>query len=173
MPSGLHRWYGHNHLHFITCSCYRRQPLLNPPRRTEFLEQLEQLRRAYQFVVVGYVVMPEHFHLLIGEPNRGTPSSLMFALKQVTSKRWLASLRPEGHTRFWQARFYDFNVFAPKKRIEKLRYIHRNPVTRGLVSQPEHWRWSSYRHYKFGDELAVQIGVDVPAPSLYLQPKVQ
>jgi REP element-mobilizing transposase RayT len=46
---------------------------------------------------------------------------------------------------FWQTRFYDYNVRTEKKRVEKLRYMHQNPVKRGLVSAPEDWRWSSYR----------------------------
>ena len=55
--------------------------------------------------------------------------------------------RREKRNGFWQARFYDFNVWTEKKRIEKLRYIHRNPVTRGLVDSPEKWKWNSYRWY--------------------------
>jgi hypothetical protein len=51
----------------------------------------------------------------------------------------------------WQARFYDFNVWTKRKRIEKLRYMHRNPVKRGLVASPEQWRWSSFRSYMFGE----------------------
>jgi putative transposase len=47
----------------------------------------------------------------------------------------------------WPHRFYDFVVFTEKKRVEKLRYMHRNPVARGLVLAPEQWTWSSYRHY--------------------------
>src|SRR5581483_5941462 len=50
---------------------------------------------------------------------------------------------------FWQRRYYDFNVRTAKKRIEKLKYMHRNPVKRGLVKAPEDWRWSSYRSYAF------------------------
>src|SRR2546427_478240 len=83
MPRRLHRYYGSGYLHFITSSCYQRRPLLNTPRRrTWFLEILEQVRRRYTFVVVGYVVMPEHFHLLISEPERGNPSTVMQVLKQ-------------------------------------------------------------------------------------------
>jgi putative transposase len=59
--------------------------------------------------------------------------------------------------RFWQARFYDFNVWTEKKRIEKLRYIHRNPVKRGLVESPEQWLWSSFRWYSLGEERPVRI----------------
>src|SRR5437667_4622302 len=85
MPRRLHRYYGSGYLHFITSSCYQRRPLLNTPRRrTWFLEILEQVRRRYTFVVVGYVVMPEHFHLLISEPERGNPSTVMQVLNNAS-----------------------------------------------------------------------------------------
>ena len=58
---------------------------------------------------------------------------------------------------FWQARFYDFNVWTTKKRAEKLRYMHRNPVTRGLVASPEQWRWSSFRFYLLGEAGPVRV----------------
>jgi putative transposase len=57
----------------------------------------------------------------------------------------------------WQKRFYDFNVWSERKRIEKLRYMHRNPVKRGLVEQPEQWRWSSHRAYFYGEEGPVRV----------------
>ena len=65
----------------------------------------------------------------------------------------------ERRRAFWQARFYDFNVWTTKKRIEKLRYMHRNPVKRGLVASPELWRWSSYRHYLLKEAGPVQVNV--------------
>jgi REP element-mobilizing transposase RayT len=70
MPKGLLRFHHTGDWHFITCSCYRRQKFLDSARRRDlFLEILEQVRVKYDFVVAGYVVMPEHFHLLIGEPR--------------------------------------------------------------------------------------------------------
>jgi len=67
MKRNLKRYYGAGDLHFITCSCYRRQLLPSTPRRRDLLlTVLEQVRKRYQFVVVGYVIMPEHIHLLIG-----------------------------------------------------------------------------------------------------------
>jgi putative transposase len=82
VPSGLKRFYGSGDLHFITASCYRRRSLLVSARRRDlFVKVLEQVRRRYQFVVVGYVVMPEHFHLLISEPEKGNPSTVIQALK--------------------------------------------------------------------------------------------
>jgi REP element-mobilizing transposase RayT len=60
-------------------------------------------------------------------------------------------------TPFWQPRFYDFNVWTSKKRVEKLRYMHRNPVKRGLVNSPEEWRWSSYRFYLLDEAGPVRV----------------
>jgi putative transposase len=62
-----------------------------------------------------------------------------------------------GAEHVWQKRFYDFNVFTARKRIEKLRYMHQNPVKRGLVQEPEQWLWSSYRSYALGETGAVRI----------------
>jgi putative transposase len=67
MTKDLHRNYGAGYLHFITTSCYRRRALLGTPQsRDLFVEVMEQVRRRYRFVVVGYVIMPEHVHLLFG-----------------------------------------------------------------------------------------------------------
>ncbi len=83
--------------------------------------------------------MPEHVHLLISESERGPLSLALQMLKQNVARE----LRlPEGSP-FWLPRYYDFNVPSEAKRVEKLRYIHRNPVRRGLVAKPEDWKWSS------------------------------
>jgi putative transposase len=103
--------------------------------------------------MVGYVVMPEHVHLLVGEPERRLLATAIQAMRQSVARR--AYLSP-GEA-FWQARYYDLNVFSDRKRIEKLRYIHRNPVARGLVGAPEEWKWSSYLAYAEGIQGAVQI----------------
>ena len=90
MPSGLHRTYGAYHLHFITSSCYRRLPFLRSARsRDTFLTILEETRQRYRFVVVGYVVMPEHIHLLLTEPEVGNPSTVMQVLKQRLARALL------------------------------------------------------------------------------------
>jgi hypothetical protein len=57
----------------------------------------------------------------------------------------------------WQKRFYDFNVWSARKQIEKLRYMHRNPVKRGLADRPEQWRWSSFRAYAYGETGRVRV----------------
>jgi putative transposase len=104
-------------------------------------------------MVAGYVLMPEHLHLLVGEPHRSSLSVALQVLKQQTSRK----LKQCGEVPFWQRRYYDFNVHNEEKRVEKLRYMHRNPVKRGLVEKPEQWPWSSFRHYVTGQIGAVEI----------------
>ena len=169
MPWGLQRWHGGGDLHFITFSCYRRQPLLASARRRDlFLKVLEQVRQRYQWVVIGYVVMPEHVHLLVSEPQQRALSRAMQALKLGFARRVLAEQRrrrrmeqgdlfEHGLQRIWQARYHDFNVCTGRKRVEKLRYIHRNPVKRGLVEAPELWRWSSFRAYAYQESGMVRV----------------
>ncbi len=138
--------------HFLTFSCSNRRPLLRSPvSRDVFEEELERCRRWYGFYVFGYVVMPEHVHLLLSEPERARLSLAIQMMKQEVAKRL------QWEVRLWLPRYYDFNVHTHKKHVEKLRYIHRNPVKRGLVSSPELWQWSSYRHYLTGEEGTVEI----------------
>ncbi len=121
MPKGLRRWYGGGDLHYITCSCYQRRPFLgSTSRRDLFLKIFEEVRRKYEFQVVGYVVMPEHIHLLIGEPDEGSVAVTMQVLKQRVSRQSFAKGRsrfPEDSVppSFWYPRSYDFNVFSEKK----------------------------------------------------------
>ncbi len=155
MPWGLKRFQQARCLHFLTSSCYQRAPLLAiPEARRTFELNLEQVRGWYGFYVTGYVVMPEHIHLLVSEPERGTLALVLQMLKQNTSRQ-LRQFTRGGP--LWQERYYDFNVWSEKKRLEKLRYIHRNPVKRGLVERPEDWEWSSFKHYISGTEGVVQI----------------
>jgi putative transposase len=167
VPRSLPRYHGSGDFHFITCSCYQRQPFLGTaPRRDLFLKVLEQVRRRYPVVIVGYVVMPEHFHLPISEPQRGTPSTVLQALKLGFTRRVLGEWKRRGTSQqafwepphqLWQPRFYGFNVWSERKRIEKLRYLHQNPVKRALVLEPEPWRWSSFRSYFCGETGRVRI----------------
>jgi REP-associated tyrosine transposase len=155
MPWALKRYQQARCLHFITFSCYHRAPLLaTPTARDDFEQTLEKTRRWYGFYLCGYVVMPEHVHLLISEPERSRLHTAIQMLKQnaACQLRDVAAGCP-----FWQARYYDFNVWSEEKRIEKLRYMHRNPVKRGLVQNPEDWLWSSFRHYVSGVEGVVEI----------------
>jgi putative transposase len=152
MVEGLERRQREGDMHFVTFSCYHRLGYLETAAaRDLFEEALARMSYCYEFEVVGYVVMPEHVHLLVSEPGKGLLSVGLQALKLSVAKR--AGQRP-----FWQARYYDFNVFTSAKRFEKLHYMHSNPVKRGLVASPEDWPWSSYRYYQTGEQGRVKIG---------------
>jgi putative transposase len=151
MTRGLVRYHQAGCFHFVTFSCYHRLAYLGTATAWRLFERsLEVMRKRYEFVVCGYVVMPEHVHLLLGEPRKASLSRAIQALKLSVSVQ--SRQRP-----FWQARYYDFNVHNEAKRVEKLRYIHRNPVKRGLAAKPEQWQWSSFMHYATGVEGTVEI----------------
>jgi putative transposase len=154
MPTGLQRFQQTNQLHFITFSCYKRQPFLQTPTAKDILEQiLEQTRKQQGLRIAAYVLMPEHVHLLTNEPVTSTLAIFLQILKQQASRE----LKSPAQKQFWQRRYYDFNVSSPEKFTEKLQYIHRNPVKRGLVSSPEEYRWSSFNHYATGEPHPVEI----------------
>lgn len=174
MPRGLKRYYGQKHLHFVTFSCYRRLPLLASSRaRNLVVEELSKVRTEYEFLLAGYVLMPNHVHLLMSEPNKRTPSTVLQMLKQRVSRKMRESEARMPRTerrlnfpesihelpQFWQPRFYDFNVYSHKKMREKLEYMHANPVTRGLVEHPKDWPWSSFLFYATGEQGLLTIDI--------------
>ena len=160
VPYRLVRYQETNGSHFVTISCYHRQRHFNDPAvRDLFVRCLEQTRVRWRLIVYGYVVMPEHVHVLVSEPERGLLADAIHALKLAVSKR----VKPkdfEGPFRFWQTRYHDRNVGTYKEFITKLRYLHRNPVTRGLCESSEEWKWSSFVHYATGAEGVVEIESD-------------
>ena len=166
MPSRLVRLHSSGQTHFITFSCWHnRRFFTDPSARHTFEAGLERIRRRFQLCVYGYVVMPDHIHLLLSEPHRGTLAEAIKSLKQGVARRLIngcptqASFACVGEKaiHFWQKRYYDFNLRTHSQFVEKLRYIHRNPVKRELCARPEDWQWSSFRHYATGREGPVEI----------------
>ena len=116
MPSGLRRYQHARQIHYVTFTCYHRlQRLGTATQRSIFEQALERVRRWYGFYINGYVVMPEHVHLLVSEPERGELSTAIQIVKQIVSRR-LGSGAGEP---FWQRRYYDFNVWSTAKFVEK------------------------------------------------------
>jgi putative transposase len=116
MVLGLERHQRTGHLHFVTFSCYQRLAYLSTPiLRDSFENALQRVRLQHHIEVIGYVVMPEHVHLLLSEPARELLAVGLQALKLSVVRR--ARQRP-----FWQARYYDFNVFTKAS-------VSRNSIT--------------------------------------------
>lgn len=174
------RHFGPGQLQFLTASTYRRAPLFLSPRLAqEFVAVLEELRAEFKFLLLGWVLMPDQFHLLLKcEPAEST-SRVIQQLKQRTAVRILTLLRAHSrhawrrrmleslrlpatvhdgsHYRLWQRRFYPFGVYTRKKLLEKLQYMHHNPVKRGLVKTPRQWPWSSWRFYHLEESSPLSI----------------
>jgi putative transposase len=139
MTRGLVRYQKCGVFHFLTFSCYRRRPLLAAPGAYGIFEhELERVRKRYG---------------LLGEPRIASLAVALQVLKQAASRK----LKQTADAQFWQRRYYDFNVHSELKRVEKLRYMHRNPVRRGLAEKPEDWPWSSFVHYATGKIGTVEI----------------
>ena len=167
-------YYGLNHLHYLTKSTYRRARLYDSERfRNQWVATLGELRRELGFKIVGYVLMPEHFHALVWPTPEANPSQIMQKLEDRTAVFILKNLRENlgfpwcrrmlvrvslpptvhhhAHFWVWQRKSYDMNIWTAKKVEEKLKYMHNNPVKRGLVKELGDWPWSSWRFYFLRD----------------------
>ena len=175
-----HRAFERGQLQFITSSTYRRAPVFARPVLCKvFVEVLDDLRHEFGFLLIGWVLMADHFHLLLQPRSAETTSRIIQQLKQRTAYRILQILQKgqrdaecrkmlarfrlpdtvhdQAHYRVWQRRFYVMNVFSETKRLEKLNYMHANPVKRGLCSSPDQWPWSSFRFYFVEDTSVLRM----------------
>jgi putative transposase len=153
VPTGLRRFHESGQSHFVTFGCYQRRPLFSSQASKQTFERaLERVRRGFNLCVYGYVIMPEHVHLLVGEPSHKTLADALKSLKQGVSRRLIGDAE-----QFWEKRYYDFNIRSEAQFFEKLGYIHRNPVKAELCAEPEDWEWSSACHYASGSRGRVEI----------------
>ena len=138
MPSGLKRFQHSGQSHFVTFSCFKRQPFFNTPEIYDLFEQCLDMRRRFEMCVYGYAVMPEHVHLLVNEPPKAVLADAIHYLKLSFSKRVTPRLAPKDRARtwgtidglstqrsLWQKRYYDRNIRNAREFSIKLRYLHR------------------------------------------------
>jgi len=167
-------------LQFITTSTYRRSRLFTCQRFCWiFVETLRQLRQETGFLLIGWVLMPEHFHLLIQPQPAEATVRFMQELKKRSAQEIIAALTRNQHHprcrtlrarlrlpptvhsdayhRVGQRRYVPFNVFTEKKHMPKLDYMHNNPVKRRLVNSPDQWPWSSFRFYYLDDSSVLSM----------------
>ena len=146
MPKHREPVYGKGHLHFISCSCHQHQPKLGQEKhRDVFVRLLEEVRGKFRFGVVGYVVMPDHFRLLMLEPEIDTAANAVEVLQSRYRRRYNSSARSDEQV--WESRFSDAHVIGAEAVAARLISMHQEPVKAGLVPAPEDWCWSSARAY--------------------------
>lgn len=155
------------HAQFVTFSCYRRRRLLDHPRSRQIVmgilsEELEKNRGTCS----GFVIMPDHVHAIVWFPQVGCLSPFMQTWKSRASrhlKKFIRGQLQEYTNKFdpkepvWQAKYYPFNLFSERKAIEKLNYMHWNPVRAGLVELPCEWNWSSAQYFQQGRSVGVPL----------------
>ena len=155
------------YVHFLTFSVYRRRKLLDldHPKRI-LLGVLNGQLEGLPAKCVGFVVMPNHVHALVWFPKTGQLTKFIHEWKRLSSyyiREWYRTNAPnyvrgfgEGD-KFWQPKYYAFEIYSRPKIEEKLNYIHLNPVRAGLVSSAVDWRWSSARWYEQRRSVGVKL----------------
>jgi putative transposase len=167
-----------NLVHYVTAVTYKRVPVFSSERSCSLLiEALAETRIKDPFKLIGYVIMPDHFHLL-ANPLDMNVTRLIGRLKGRAASRILKWLRSESKTRsldklalrnplasgqthaLWLQDFSAIDVWSHKFIRQKLHYIHLNPVRAGLCDHPAKWRWSSYQAYMPHEAASVPIEID-------------
>lgn len=155
------------YVHSITFSVYRRRKLLKHDHAKRILlGWLNAVLEQYQAACVGFVILPDHVDALVWFPKPGQLSSFMHSWKRRLSiglREWYRQISPNyfadfgAGDRFWQPKYYAFEIYERKKLEEKLSYMHLNPVRAGLVSKTTDWRWSSARWYEWRWTVGVPV----------------
>ncbi len=165
------RWDIPSSAHYLTFSCFKRQPFFQSELACRwFLDTLNTARTKQPFDLWAYVIMPEHVHIVLLPGVETKISAILKTIKLSLARKFLIWVRRENSSflaqmkdrqpngkvayRFWQrGGGHDRNLRSNHDVHEKIRYIHANPVRRGLVAQPEDWLWSSYKaHFNSVDE---------------------
>ena len=160
------RYEGLGDIRYLTCSCYQRLALFkNDAIKDAFATYLSESKKRHGFRLFAWVIMPEHFHILV-QPKTGEQSiphvlrGIKAGFAKITMKRWrefqapiLPRLKDKSETtRFWQpGGGYDRNLFSEHEIVKKIRYIHDNPVRRGLIESSTDYPWSSAAWYACKD----------------------
>ena len=194
LHKSLPKFDDNSYAHFITTNTYKHYPCFQYEELSQILlEELNFYSAKLGFALIGYVIMPDHLHLLIwwsrDDKQLLDISKIMQVIKGATARRIIDLLRGRSEHllrpiairreqmlsptrenvslqyhirspkfRLWQPGFYDFNIFSDEKLLEKLNYIHNNPVSAGLVLSPDDYEWSSYKEY-FEEEAHSILGI--------------
>ncbi len=156
---------------FVTTTVVRYARVFAEDKYCDILvRNIKHYQRQYLFDILGYVIMPTHFHWVVRvEPKRGQISAIMRDIKKYSAWDLLYALEgdkrdnllrlfqmeatpcKDQNRKFWMKRFDDQVIRNPRTLRTKLQYIHYNPVKAGLVQIPEEYKYSSARNYLLGD----------------------
>jgi REP-associated tyrosine transposase len=167
-----------NTFHYVTTVTFKRVPVFRSNHACQlFIEALAESRRHCDFKLIGYVVMPDHAHLILN-PRTMTISEVIRRLKSSSARAILDWLRENKHVAsirkltldkpqsanhshaLWQKGFSSVDLWSPRFILQKLSYVHLNPVRAQLCDHPAKWKWSSYSAYSKHEGATVPIEID-------------
>jgi putative transposase len=148
--SNIHRYYVPESIVFITTVTKdRRSDLIEPTSIRVFWDTVKLVKEFHPFELMAYIILPDHFHLLIKPENdMGNYSTIMHSLKRNFALNFKKAHSIRSSLQYWQYGFWDRVVRSEKELAAYLRYIHWNPVKHNLVDQPEFWPHSSYGKWR-------------------------
>ena len=172
----LPRFHIEGHIYYITTVVYNRLPIFTRPSFViPLIDSLNFYRYKQEFKLLGYVIMPDHIHLIIWPFGKSTVSNIMRDYKKFTSTRiirqaevediteWITAFEQAGEetgrsdNKVWQDSYWDENVYTERFLLQKLNYVHHNPLRAGLVERLGDYPYSSYRNYELGEEWLIEI----------------
>ena len=164
------------YIYFVTAVVYKRLPLfIKPSFIIPLLDSLNFYRYKQQYQILGYVIMPDHIHLLIQPLGTYTISDIMRDYKTFTAKRLIRQAEVENRrdllaafsqageetgrseNKVWQDSFWDKIIYTEKFLRQKLNYMHRNPIRAGLIDDLDAYLYSSYRNYVYDKQTVIEI----------------
>lgn len=177
--NNLPKFNDNSYAHFVTTKTYKNYPYFKDERLCLIvLEELEYYRDKLGFELMGYVIMPDHVHILLWWDRDDKPevnvSKIMQNIKGASARKIIDLICDKGleqtlqatqtcknyeshkrclKYRLWQPGFYDFNIYTEDKLIEKLDYMQNNPVSAGLVPHPDKYKWTSFKRYSEGSQV--------------------
>jgi putative transposase len=148
--SRVHRLLTTDRIFFVTVNLRR---AIAPLATDEFrlvAAAMDESRRRLGFLLCGYVLMPDHWHALIGTAHPLTISRVVQKIKWISASSLNGRRGAWGPV--WQHQFWDRFVRQEREFGARLDYMHLNPVRKGLVTRPEEWRWSSNNNFALDKE---------------------
>ncbi len=176
------------HFFFVTTTVVKFTPIFSDTRFCDILiSNIKHYQKKYKFVVLGYVIMPSHFHWIVQvNPEYGTISEIMRDIKKFTAWQIFDLAKKEDEykmeinifsqaaaeikdqaRKLWTKRFNDEVIRNQEMFWTKLNYIHNNPVKAGLVLKVEEFKYSSARDYIYSDHSILEVNTEMSGVDLY------
>ncbi|MEW6094246.1 MAG: transposase [Chloroflexota bacterium] len=166
----IRRYYVPGAAVFITQVVESRLPVFHDPETVSLLRStLHRVQGLHSFTMLGYVFLPDHFHMIIQPTGKSNFSQIMQSLKTNFTKSYkvMKGIPPSESTKFWQKRFWDHIIRNDRDLENHLHYIHFNPAKHGWIAQPRDWQDSSYLEWERRGLYAAPFVWDEPRNSLW------